>query len=203
MSSEASDQLKDLLLGELPHREAEAFRTRIAADPALSDEWERLQTMRVALDALPQEELPRRIAFVSDKVFAPSLFERLFGSWPQAAFASACMLAIAIVAHGALTKPAPVAAPVASNVQQVEILNARIQSLESALAARPTTQQVSLDAKQLDAKLAQLEQRIRTQQDADMIAIGQQLQVFRRDLGNSLRAQNVDFIPAAQPGVQQ
>ena len=60
---------------------------------------EELATLRLTLDALAtlrDEEMPRRIAFVSDKVFEPKWYQRLWSP----TFAGASVLAVAILIHG-------------------------------------------------------------------------------------------------------
>ncbi len=57
-----------------------------------------LATLRLTLDTLStlrDEEMPRRIAFVSDKVFEPRWWQRVFS--PN--FAAACVIAGAILVH--------------------------------------------------------------------------------------------------------
>jgi hypothetical protein len=73
-------------------------------------EAERLAAAIAALRSLPAEEIPRPIRFVSDKVFVPAWWQRL----PVWGFASAAMLAGAIVAHGLLSRPADGASLTAS-----------------------------------------------------------------------------------------
>jgi len=88
--------LSELTLAE--RREAEAH---LAVCEACRDE---LATLRLTLDTLStlrEEEVPRRIAFVSDKVFQPRWWQALWNP----AFAAACVVATAIVVHG-FTQPA-------------------------------------------------------------------------------------------------
>ncbi len=56
------------------------------------------------LSALREEEVPRRIAFVSDKVFEP----RWWQVFLRPAFAAGLVIAAAIVAHGFMMRPAAV-----------------------------------------------------------------------------------------------
>jgi len=87
---------KAYALGELDgnaRREAEAHAATCAACR------EELATLRLTLDAmatLRDEEMPRRIAFVSDKVFEPKWYQRLWSP----TFAGASVLAVAILMHG-------------------------------------------------------------------------------------------------------
>ena len=77
---------KAYVLGELDahtRREAEAHAASCVACQ------EEAAGLRITLDAmatLREEELPRRIAFVSDKVFEPRWYEKLF---PRPSFAAA------------------------------------------------------------------------------------------------------------------
>jgi anti-sigma factor RsiW len=59
---------------------------------------EELATLRLTLDTLStlrEEEIPRRIAFVSDKVFEPRWWQRMLS--PN--LAAACVIAAAILVH--------------------------------------------------------------------------------------------------------
>ncbi len=65
---------------------------------------EELAHVRLTVDtlaALREEEVPRRIAFVSDKVFEP----RWWDTFLKPTFAAALVLAAAIVMHGFLMRP--------------------------------------------------------------------------------------------------
>jgi len=74
------------------------------------EELDRLRGTEAALLTLPDEEIPQRIAFVSDPVFQPSAFwrgwEALWGSAARLGFVSAAMLSIALVVFS-LTRPVP------------------------------------------------------------------------------------------------
>jgi hypothetical protein len=93
---------KAYTLGEMDagaRREAECH----VAD--CSDCQDELAGLRVTLDAmttLQDEELPRRIAFVSDKVFEPRWYQKMF---LRPSFAAAALIAAAILVH-AFVRPA-------------------------------------------------------------------------------------------------
>jgi anti-sigma-K factor RskA len=73
---------------------------------------EELATLRVTLDAmstLREEEIPRRIAFVSDQIFEPRWYQRILNSLWSPNFAAACVVAGAILVH-AFVRPAQVPA---------------------------------------------------------------------------------------------
>ena len=107
----SQDTLKDYVFGELNAAERRAVETACAADPALREELARLQVTQSALFSLREEELPRRIAFVSDKVFEPKWWQVWLNSGPRLGFASAAMLAGAIVFHGFAAAPTAGPAP--------------------------------------------------------------------------------------------
>jgi anti-sigma factor RsiW len=94
MSCESYDW-KAYALGELDgsaRREAESHAATCAGCR------EELALTRLTIDSLStlrEEELPRRIAFVSDKVFEPRWWQRIFN--PN--FAAACVIAGAILVH--------------------------------------------------------------------------------------------------------
>jgi len=81
---------------------------------------EELATVRLTLDNLSllrQEEVPRRIAFVSDKVFEPRWWQRVFSP----TLAAGALVAAAILIHGSLRPgQAQVDAAVTQAVSQVE-----------------------------------------------------------------------------------
>ena len=73
---QAPHDLRDYALGELTVAERAEVDAYLAAEPAAREELARLRVACEALEALPAEEPPRRIAFVSDKIFEPSLAAR-------------------------------------------------------------------------------------------------------------------------------
>jgi hypothetical protein len=110
--------LKDYVFGELSAAERREVEAACAADPALREELARLQVTQSALFSLRDEELPRRIAFVSDKVFEPKWWQVWLNSGPRMAFASAALLAAAIVFHGTAVPQTAPAAPVTAGMDQ-------------------------------------------------------------------------------------
>lgn len=93
---------KAYALGELDPGECRAAETHAGACPDCREELTRLRLTLHALSALREEEVPRRIAFVSDKVFEP----RWWRSFLRPSFAGACVIAAAILVHGFI-RPAP------------------------------------------------------------------------------------------------
>jgi len=102
--------LRDYFLNELPDAARREVDAHVKSCSACREEMERLRLTETALFALRDEEIPQRIAFVSDPVFERSPWRRWFDAfWGSAArlgFASAAMLSTAILVF-AFTRPAP------------------------------------------------------------------------------------------------
>ena len=96
---QAPYDLRDYVLGELTTAEREQVELWLqTAPPAARAEVERLELTLRALQSAPEEIPPRRLAFVSDKVFEPSrgvrLWRWLAGAGPRFAFGLAAALAV-------------------------------------------------------------------------------------------------------------
>ena len=94
----APHDLRDYILDELtPAQQAEVDRW-LAGSAEGRAEVERLRMTFGALRSLPDEEPPRRIAFVSDKIFEPSLWarfvRRFWAEGPRMALGTAAVLAV-------------------------------------------------------------------------------------------------------------
>ena len=93
--------LRDYFLKELPDSERRQVEAHVRNCQPCLEELDRLRLTEAALFALREEEMPRRIGFVSDQVFEPSPWRRwwagLWGSTARLAFASAAMLSVAIL----------------------------------------------------------------------------------------------------------
>ena len=104
--------LKDYFLKELPSPQRLQVEAHVKTCDTCREDLDRLQLTEAALFSLRDEEIPQRIAFVSDKIFEPSPVRRWFtafwGSTARLGFASAAMLSCAIFYFAATrTAPAP------------------------------------------------------------------------------------------------
>ncbi len=95
--------LRDYFLQELPDPQQRLVEAHVKTCQPCREELDRLHFTEAALCSLRDEEIPQRIAFVSDKIFEPSPWRRWWnGFWGSAArlgFASAVMLSAAIVVY--------------------------------------------------------------------------------------------------------
>lgn len=167
MKNNAQPEPVDLtgyLLGEGTAAERLAAEAHLNASSEAREEASRLSATLAALQMLPQEEIPRRIAFVSDPVFQPSWWQRFWQSTPQLGFASAMVLAVAIGAHGWLTRPAPASAPapMVATVSQPDFDQAVQKAVAQAVAQVEARQQAAADQK-LAVALKATEKRFQTE----------------------------------------
>jgi len=136
--------LRDYFLQELPASERQQVDAHVKACVSCREKLDRLQLTQAALFTLRDEEIPQRIAFVSDPIFEPSPVRRWFHSfWGSAArlgFASALTLSAAIF-YFAATRPAP--APGRPEVSTMA---------SGAPSSVPTPEQVQLQIQQAVAK---------------------------------------------------
>jgi anti-sigma-K factor RskA len=154
------DVLKDYVFGELNAAEMRAVESAVAADDALREELARLQMTQSALFSLRDEELPRRIAFVSDKVFEPKWWQVWLNSGPRLGFASAALLAGAIVFHG-FAQQQPTAAPAFDQAKFEQRISEEVtKALPVALeqAERRHRAQLAAAIKEADEKYQKLRQ---------------------------------------------
>lgn len=124
----ASIDLKAFSLGEATATEKRTVDVHVKACTACREELSRLELTFASLGALRDEEVPRRIAFVSDQVFEPSWWRRMWNSGPQLGFASAGVLAAALVFHAVYPQqPQAVALPQQMAVSQPGLTEEQVQ----------------------------------------------------------------------------
>jgi anti-sigma factor RsiW len=109
--------LRDYFLKELTNPQQLQVEAHVHTCAACREELARLGATEAALFCLRDEEIPQRIAFVSDKVFEPSPVRRwltdFWGSTARLGFASAAVLSVAIAFSAWQRTPAPAPGPVA------------------------------------------------------------------------------------------
>lgn len=183
----SSENLKAYFLGELPSREAAPVEEHVRACGNCREELERLKLTQTALLALEEEEVPRRISFVSDKVFEPRWFETIWRSGPAMGLASAVLLAAAILVHGFLLQGSahPGSASVAPAVDTAQIeqrieqeVNARVDAVVAKSVNDAQARQAAEFAKVLNAT----EKRFETQRQADLATVQQAAKYYEQKM---------------------
>jgi anti-sigma factor RsiW len=94
--------LRDYFLKELSDAETKQVENHTKTCSACREELERLRVTQQALLSLGDEEIPQRLAFVSDRVFDPSPWQRVWsaiaGSRARLGYASAMALSLLLLA---------------------------------------------------------------------------------------------------------
>jgi anti-sigma factor RsiW len=183
--------LEAYVLGELPKAERIEVERYLASNPEAALEVERLRIVTTALQRLPEEEPPRRIAFVSDKVFEPNWYQRLWNSGPRLAFASAALLAMAIVSHGVMVAPKPavtVAAVDQADIRrQVEAeVSRRVDSAMTKAVAEIRAESDAKSRKLVAAALDDAEKKFVFERASDRAAVESKIDIMRKQMNRIL-----------------
>jgi anti-sigma factor RsiW len=192
------DLVKDLLLGELERAERGRVEQHIAVCPACREELDRLTITQSALYAIREEEVPRRIAFVSDKVFEPKWWQVLWSSGPKLGFVSAAMLAGAILVHGLVGYAHQPATPVAvvqmKQAADEAAIQARIDQAVNERIQGAVTKAVAEVSERKDEQAVRLvqasEKRMEFNRQADRVAMEEYIGRMRKDLSRLVVASN-------------
>ena len=187
----SSEDLKAYLLGELAPREKAPLEDHVRACQNCREELDRLKLTQTALLALEEEEIPQRIAFVSDKVFEPRWYETIWRSGPAMGFASAVVLAAAILMHGYARPAAASVVTPAIDTAQIEQriereVGARLEPVVQKAVSDAQTKQAAEFAKVLDASEARFESR----RKADLATIQQAAEYYEKQMNRWLVASN-------------
>lgn len=155
-------ELKDYFLKELPSPQQREVETHVKSCQVCREELDRLQLTEAALFSLRDEEIPQRIAFVSDKIFEPSPWRRawtaFWGSSARLGFVSAAMLSVALLVS-AVMRPAPagpVSGPQADSVVRA-VSDAEIQTRIDAAVAKAVAQVETRQTEKTAQLVAELE----------------------------------------------
>ena len=175
------EELRDYAMGELPPEARSSLERHTSACADCAAELSSLRLTTAALRALPDEEIPQRIGFVSDKVFEPSpvarWFQTFWNSTARLGFASACLLAVAITTFS-LRQPVP--AP--SRAAAVQPGAADISGRIDAAVANAMAQVRAEDAKLTQAALEASEQRHQQEHLALLVAMQENMTVLQKRL---------------------
>ncbi len=153
--------LRDYFLRELPDPQQRQVEAHVKLCQPCREELDRLRVTEAALLCLREEEIPQRIAFVSDKIFEPSPWRRwwnaFWGSAARLGFASAAMLSAAIVIYAmrpvgsvgqaiALPSPPPQIVQTISDAEIQSRVDAAVSVAMSKVDRRQTEKTASLMA---------------------------------------------------------
>jgi hypothetical protein len=155
--------LRDFFLKELTDPQQRQVESHVRNCAPCREELDRLRLTEAALFSLREEEIPQRIAFVSDAIFEPSPWRRwmsaFWGSGARLGFASAAMLSAALIVF-ALHRPAaaPPSMPIPpAGVQTVaSVPDSEIQARVDAAVSKAVGQVQSQQAAQTKQLISDL-----------------------------------------------
>lgn len=183
-SCRQTEALRDYAFDELPAGERRTMEQHLAACGECALELDRLRLTTAALHALPDRDIPQRIAFVSDRVFEPSLFRRFWNSAPRLGFASAAILSVAMLVsawHVSGSRPATVN-PV---VQTASVSQQRIDDAIAKAVAQVKAQVKAEDAQITQAAIQASERKQEAEYRNQMVAIQENFMVLQKRLNVS------------------
>ena len=184
--------LRDYYFKELAEHDRRLMEAHVKTCAGCREELERLRGVETALLALPDEEIPQRIGFVSDPVFQPSALRRwwdaLWGSAARLGFASAAMLSIALVVF-ALTRPVPQASAPAPAIDRTALEADFTKRLNDAVQKAVAASEVR-QARQTQELLATSEKREALEREAVMVRVQEYLEVEKKRMNRMILASN-------------
>ena len=185
----ADVDLKAYVLGEVERLEQLFYEQHLESCSSCRGELDRLRLLRTALFSVPDEEPPRRIAFVSDKVFEPRWWQTIWWSGPVLGLASAAMLACAILVH-AYIRRAPVVGPPVDRAQMERRINAEVSRRVQTEVAQAVADMEKRQSAIENQVLAAAEKRYEAQRRADLIAAQETINLYKNQMGRMMVAAN-------------
>jgi predicted lipoprotein len=174
--------LKAYAVDELTRQERDVVENHVRGCQGCREELDRLNLTRAALATVEDEEIPRRIAFVSDRVFEPRWWQTMWRSGPTMGFASAALLAAAILVHGFEARPA---APAVDQAEIGKRLDAAVTKAVNEATAKQSAEFASV--------LKATEARYETQRKSDLATVQQAAEYYEKQMGRLMVASNEDF----------
>ena len=192
--------LRDYYFKDLGENERRLTEAHVKTCAHCREELDRLRGTETALLALPDEEIPQRIGFVSDAVFQPSAFRRgwdaLWGSAARLGFASAAMLSAALVVFS-LTRPVPQPAAPAPAVTRAAIeaemqadFSRRVNDAVANAVAKAVAESEARQARQTQELLAASEKRHALETQAMQVRFDEFVEVERKRQNALMLASN-------------
>ncbi len=198
--SDAPYDLRDYVLDELSPEQRADVERYLQSSAEAREEVERLMLTQRALLSLPDEEVPRRVAFVSDKVFEPSAAVRMWrafwGETPRLAMGLAAVLLVLFgglwlveptvtadasgwrIAFGSPARPAA-EAPV---VEQAGLSEAQVRQIMRELTAESEARQSKAMAELVSEESGKVSRALRTELEASGKASEQAYFLLKADL---------------------
>jgi anti-sigma factor RsiW len=179
--------LKAYVVGELARHDRGTVEDHVRGCQNCREELDRLNLTRSALASLEDEEMPRRIAFVSDQVFEPRWWQTMWRSGPIMGFASAALLAAAILVHGWARPVVGSSVDMAQVERQVE---AQVSARMNSAVAKAVNDAQSRQSAEFSKVLSATEDRLELQRQSDLASVQQAAEYYRKQMARFEVASN-------------
>jgi anti-sigma factor RsiW len=178
--------LRDYFFGELAPDEQRSVDVHVKTCTECREELEDLRLTQSALLTVRDEEPPRRIAFVSDPIFEPKWWQRVWSSGARLGFASAAMLSAALLLHAWMLRPvAPLAVQVAAAAPAAVATPAAVD-IQRVVAESEARQKA-----QFEKALAEKQQQWELEHKASLLRVQEYVEVMQKRM-------NVMLLTSAQ-----
>lgn len=169
---------KGFVLGEIPETERGEAEAHLAGCEACREEVERLRVTEAALLAVADEEIPQRIAFVSDKVFEPRWWQRIWSSGPALGFAGATVLAAAILVHALV--PARVEPPAIDSAALESMVEQEVASRVEAAVTEAVSAVEVRQAQETERLLSKVQADFDMERSAYLLAVEEAFNAIKK-----------------------
>jgi len=176
----SSIDLKAFSLGESAGQERRQVEEHLAGCSECREEVERLRLTTSALLSVADEEIPQRIAFVSDKVFEPRWWRRIWNAGPALGFAGATVLAAAIVVHALV--PSRVEAPPIDTAAVEAVVEREVARRVDAAVIGALAASESRQAEETERLLREVEASFAMEREAYMLAVEDAYEVAQKSM---------------------
>jgi len=183
-----SFDLKAYVVDEMARNERAVVEDHVRGCQNCREELDRLSVTQAALASLVDEEIPRRIAFVSDRVFEPRWWQTMWRSGPVMGFASAAVLAAAILVVG-FERPT---LATGSSVDTAQI-ERRVEARMTAQVDAAVTKAVYAAQAKQAAEFAKVLAATETQRQADLATFQQAAEYYQKQVARFEVASNEGF----------
>jgi anti-sigma factor RsiW len=172
-----ADLVRDYAFDELAPAERQSMEQHFASCAGCAAEFDRLRLTAAALRVLPDVEVPRRIAFVSDKVLEPkqSWWAAFWNSGARLGFAAACVLSAGLIFASTHRQP-----EVRTVVQTASASQAQIDSAVSKAVSEAVEKTHADDARLTQAALDAVDAKYEAKQRELMVSLQQSYEYMRK-----------------------
>ena len=190
-SCDRVDAVRDYAFDELPAAERKSLEQHFGECHDCAAELDRLRLTTAALRVLPDQEVPRRIAFVADSAPATGWFAGFWNSAARLGFASALVLAAGLTFFSLNNHRQT---EVHTTVQTASVSQSQIDQAVALAVEKVHAEDVRMTKAALDA----VESKYQEKQTNMMVAMQTNLDYMQKQYRQSAKAGFLDAPPVVQ-----